>query len=667
MNKKNIQTKTIKLYNKNLKFLKNEHPAIYDKITTFSDMISDGSYKETLFLEHINGYFNVYDKKSNNYVYETNHKDYSKVFKQNLNFKHDNGFNTLNAYAYSMDFNSQVKDEILHIRDSLAPFTNYINKNIPAPKDKKVFKYISKYIAIGTLLGYHLKKVKSFYNPSSILIIEPHIEMFRLSLFTFNYKKLAKNCNLYFSIMEDNITFHQTFSNFYEINFVENYFLKFHLTNPSYENILQNISGNLQYTSPFNFDHLRIINALKKTTTLIKSNYKFLNLKKFENKLFNNMPVLILGAGPSLQFNRRWLIKNHKKFLIVSVASAIPRLSHHNIKPDIIVSLDASAKISDQFTSDSKELLKDTPLLLSSMTHSKVFKHNNQKNTYIYEIISNIKFTSDNSLTATNVGEIAYALMLLMNVKNIYLLGLDAALNSKTGDSHDNITNIGNKPSHSLKDTSLKTNINMLDVVETRGNFTESVKTTRIFYNSILAMNMLTKKYKKYNQYVYNLSDGAYFKDTTPLKTNELNLKNFKTIDKKDLNKLLTNNLNINSSNRLTISERQYLKAQTIYIDSLIKGVKKFKKIQKFKNLNEYNHLKSNVVKALIEIDFNEENKTYLNKVFLIFLFIVEPYIYYFFNDTKLKNKNKHIKVIHQIWCEEVINVLKKYKDGLII
>ena len=668
MKKKKIQRDAIKLFNKNLKFLKEKHPVVYEKVNLLSDMINDGTYKEKLFLEYIDGYFNIYDKNSKKYIYQLNYLEYSKKIRKNLNYNHDNGFNTLNEYAYSMDFDSEVSDDILHIRDALAPFTSYINKNMPIYKNLKVFNYISKFIAIGTLLGYHLNDIKKFYKPTSLMIIEPHIEIFRLSLFTTDYKKLSKGTKLYFSIMEDNIDFHKTFSKFYEIDFMENYFLKFHITNPSYEYILQNISGNLQYTSPFNFDHLRIVDALQKTTTLIKQKYKFLNLKQFKNNSFSNIPVLLLGAGPSLQFNKDWLIENHKKFLIVAVASAIPRLVHHNIKPDIVVSLDSSKKILDQFKYAPNQFLDKIPLLLSSMSHPEVIKNTNYDTTYIYEIISNVKFTSETSLTATNVGEIAYALMLLMNAKQIYLLGIDAALNNKTGESHDSITNIGNKPPFLLDESDkLKSNINLLDVVETQGNFQDTVKTTRLFYNSVLAMDMINKKYKKNYQLVYNLSDGAYFKNTTPLRINNFSTKNLPIIDKDKLNKKLLNILNTNSTNRLSILEKQYLNAQLTYIDSIIKGIKEFKKIKEFKNLNEYKQLKSYVYKTLVEFDFDEENKTYLNKVFLVFLSITEPYIYYFFNDTKLKNKKKHLKAIHKIWCTEVIKVLKKYKKALIV
>ena len=74
------------------------------------------------------------------------------------------------------------------------------------------------------------------------------------------------------------------------------------------------------------------------------------------------------------------------------------------------------------------------------------------------------------------------------------------------------------------------------------------------------------------------------------------------------------------------------------------------------------------VSKVLAEYKFKDEaDKTYLSKVFLTFLSISEPYIYYFFNDTKLKNKKKHIKNIHKIWCTEVIKILTRYKKALII
>ena len=124
----NIEQDAVKLYNKNMRYLKKYHEDIFDKVNTLSEMISDGTFKVTQQLEYKNGYFNVLNLETNKYLYKTNHKKYSKKIKTTFDFSNKNGFNTLNEYAYSMEYDTKVSEENKHIRNALAPFTSYINK-----------------------------------------------------------------------------------------------------------------------------------------------------------------------------------------------------------------------------------------------------------------------------------------------------------------------------------------------------------------------------------------------------------------------------------------------------------------------------------------------------------------------------------------------------------
>lgn len=57
---------------------------------------------------------------------------------------------------------------------------------------------------------------------------------------------------------------------------------------------------------------------------------------------FNNVPAIIVGAGPSLDSNVKDLIEAKGKALIVAVDTSIKTLYHNGISPDIIVSIDAN-------------------------------------------------------------------------------------------------------------------------------------------------------------------------------------------------------------------------------------------------------------------------------------------------------------------------------------
>ncbi len=80
---------------------------------------------------------------------------------------------------------------------------SYIYLNEYIKKFENIEIKINKFIFIGTLLGVHLNDFHNSLNAKSYLIIEPNIEIFRLSLFLCDYESLSKNSKLFFAINED--------------------------------------------------------------------------------------------------------------------------------------------------------------------------------------------------------------------------------------------------------------------------------------------------------------------------------------------------------------------------------------------------------------------------------------------------------------------------------
>jgi len=60
-----------------------------------------------------------------------------------------------------------------------------------------------------------------------------------------------------------------------------------------------------------------------------------------------------------------------------------------------------------------------------------------------------------------------------------------------------------------------------------KGNFLEEVPTLPVFDMSIYMVNEFTKKFKKDYQNIYNLSNGAYFNNTIPTRSDTVNFSNF--------------------------------------------------------------------------------------------------------------------------------------------
>ncbi|XPV52513.1 MAG: hypothetical protein ACNI3H_09050 [Halarcobacter ebronensis] len=128
--------------------------------------------------------------------------------------------------------------------------------------------------------------------------------------------------------------------------------------------------------------------------------------------------------------------------------------------------------------------------------------------------------------------------MLLLGASNVYLLGLDLALDPDTGSSHFD-GYLDNK--HQLKADSSKEVTNYSfhkNIIKVKGNLRNIVETIPIFHISIVQMNSFTKKYLPNDAICYNMSDGAYYEGIVPLDIEKNDFTLFESI-KKDEKRLL--------------------------------------------------------------------------------------------------------------------------------
>jgi hypothetical protein len=176
------------------------------------------------------------------------------------------------------------------------------------------------------------------------------------------------------------------------------------------------------------------------------------------------------------------------------------------------------------------KISKDTIILSGNMTNEGVLKKFNQENLFLFELYKSLN--KDNiSFSGYSIGEITLDILLHFNAKDIYLIGLDLALNQETGESHakgsDSITSSLNLDEDQSRDTFSHVD----SLIQTKGNHSEVVFTTPLFFSSIQSANgKLMNKEEDVN--VYNMSlHGAYLENTIPIKQNDINTENLKDID----------------------------------------------------------------------------------------------------------------------------------------
>ena len=333
------------------------------------------------------------------------------------------------------------------------------------------------------------------------MIVEEDLEIFRLSLFTTEYKQLAKNTkSLTFCIAENNIDMIKKYTHFMRFASLYNYIFKFYSTSKHSIDLLHAFPPAISTISPFAYDYNRMIEYFVLTTKRIKQYPHILTTKS--NHSLSYKPIIILGPGPSLRNNIDFIIKNRKKFIIVAFSATLKILDEFNIKPDIITLVDASNIMIEHFNV-SKKMYKNVIKIFASDMYPNLIKKVGKKNLFIMESIFKITQRGFIEAPAATVGETTLHLLLSMGFKEIYLLGTDLSINIKTGSSYDKTHKDSQKTiSRNILDTNIK-EITLdpkpiADYIKVKGNFQKEVYTTNFFATIIGNYEKIIQKYKKY-------------------------------------------------------------------------------------------------------------------------------------------------------------------------
>jgi hypothetical protein len=675
MSEKNAQEQLeealIKNYFANLEFLKQFDNGLYLRIENLSQAIDSEVYPERYFLEFIKdaGDFDIYDSHTKEYLYKRNPKRANNIFVNSVKFDNSSLFSSLINEVYDLklehknvnyDYESYEELEPIIIND-MKEFTNVLKDDT---KNKKSFKKFEKFIFMGTLLGRHIldihKKIKSKY----YFICENNLEIFRLSLFVINYSDLASDSKLTFSIMDDENVFIYKYQLFLEDNPDENYCIKYQSTNYNVSDMMHRVISTMYKTNPMLFDYTRVLYNLVKLTSKRLNSSKILTIGKKE-ATFNftgNKPVLFAAAGPSLQDNILWLKEYQDHFIIVAIGASYKLLLANEIKPDIISTIEPSFWELEKhhFKEEDIKRLDDTIILASIFTPDNLTSKLNTDNIFYFEINSSFKDASV-PYKGYSVGELTVSVLLHLGVKELYLLGTDLAINSKTGETHiseyKDLVKKDVKNNNSLETLSTTKTSFKDELISVKGNFEESVLTTRIFILSIFAYNQTIKSFKQNSQTVINLSNhGAYLEGTEVLNIENISINKYISFNKKDLNKQLKNNLNIVSESKLTDKELELVKHEINYYKELLQKLFNEYSLE-VKTFEEFNYLMKNFSQEIRNIGY----PTLMNHLMEQYSKFSNTYIFYCFNEKKMKNELKKLKEIKVIWLNQVSKLLNQY------
>lgn len=625
----NIHDLVIYNYQNNIKYLQSHYHDIYNQILTLENNIDTQRYQERFELTLEQGGLDIFDKTTNNYIYLQQSDKIKEIITQSINTKKDeNLFET-----FKIPQNPPVGyQKILDI------YQHYTKKTYSMKK-------IQKFVFFG--VGLHVESIHNQIGAKTYLFIEENLELFRLSLFTTPYFAIADDAQLFFSIAQERKSFTQTVQNFLEEQFYYNQYIKFFHALHHSEEKLQQMHTQIVSASHLNFFYSSMLVQYMRSVYYLQQNYNFLNLldPKLHNAL-SDKPTLLLAPGPSLTKNITWLQQHQNNFLIVALSATLPLLYEAQIKPDIITHFDGFERSEIHFH-NVKDLtyFQNAIALFSTKTPLNIVNMFDKERIFFFESSTNFK-KDFGSISAFCAGSSTYLILLALKIKEIYLLGLDLAVDQKTLQTH--ATNyhynlIGTTQENTTRDF-------RSSLIERRGNFTNNIKTTPNFAISIDAINTISLNLKTPQQHIYNLSDGAFLERTKPYHTNAISLQN---LNKADIFSLFKQS----AQSTLQEEEKSSLKAFHNHATQILQNLHNYKN----KNIKTPQQLLDTLIDLENTICSCEESSCELiSDIYVNYTHFIYPYIFDLFNTEEIQLDD----TIEDIYID-VLNTLKSIATEL--
>lgn len=652
-----IEQEAIKRYNSNLRYLSDNHQELFKQISLFNSALEQNLYKSKYELEYKDGYFDVFEQASGAFLYNENSQEHAKAVAKSVNTQKDNHlFDGLRIYDTDKRVVDIAGNDILK---ELIPIMHYANTHINSTMH---MKKIEKFIFIGIGLGIHLIEVDKKIRSGEYLLIEDNLELFRLSLFTTDYEQLGKNSVLHFSIAQKANEFALVANNFLRGTFMNNRFLKYyHLQSHDIEKI-KLIQNALSIQSFMIFTYDFTLDKLLRPLEYINRGFRVLNLtQKQNNSPFFDKPVLLLAAGPSLQKNIAWVKSNQEKFIIVAISATLKKLYAEGIVPDVVTHVDGFEMSMLHYDGiPVKSYLKDTLFILGPYAPKSLRELINRDRIFYFEDETHY-FENFGSLSAPCVGTTTLALMLIFGTAELYLLGLDLALDQKTGKTHGDDHFYAQEID--INKISLNETMNMeKNTFLVQGNFQKSVYTTSILDSSIQAVYGFMPAVKAKHQNIYNLNDGALLLETVPTHIQNIDTFVMNSIDKSALHVAIYSSLSEHSALELSHEDMLSMHRRMEHLLWAKNQLKKHKKIR-YKDVDGYYYHLLGLVSDLIKPKARESAN--LSNILYSYFQYSLPIIFDLFNTRELVNPLKHIKELDAILLSELLKIIKRYENGL--
>lgn len=656
-----IELQALKTYQENLEYLKESHKALYKEISLFNTIIEDGIYTEQYALEYKDeGYFDIKELLTGEYLYKQNSIQQAKAMARMIDMKRAGAVFKGQKYAYASEKHEEEIDKSeLSFHNALwatIKLINYVSK-YAAPDT--FMNRVNKIIFLGTGLGLHLQCIIEKLNARIVFIKEKNLEIFRLSLFVTNYKKLAESKSFHFSVTDDEVEERTNFLAFLDEGNNYNLNIKHIPFTLNYSSELQRLQTHVLSQSYINYGYSAMLLRFIDSPLYLSQGYSFINVTQRYNthkkNIFAKKPVLLLYSGPSSSKNIEWIQANRDRFIVVSALSTCKLLHRIGITPDVVVHIDPGKKSALLFEGfDPKEYFKNTTILLASNVDEATVQKFDRSHIHFIEQGTLYK-KGFGKLSAPSVGEYSYGLFLLLGAANLFMLGIDLALDSETflthGDFHFGQTQ-GKLDSGSA---SLNPRTSMEFI---KGNLLEQVPTLSPYKLSVSQVEIFTQVFKQEYHHVYNLSNGAFLEGCEPLRFKDYDWGQLEPLNRDEIQQQINDFFQEIGSDDFNEGDKGQIRYQVKEAKKLQKHIKAFQK-KKFANAEAYLNTLAKLSWDLSDMDLSTGSD--LAQVYYEYFSIVLSYIFDLFNTKNLANPHKHVTQINAILVKQLLKISNLY------
>jgi hypothetical protein len=271
--------------------------------------------------------------------------------------------------------------------------------------------------------------------------------------------------------------------------------------------------------------------AIAHSAKNISEEVPFLLKDKQVDISYRNIPVFVIGNGPSLDESIGYIKNNKEKAIIIACGSTVSALHKAGIKPDICVAVERTKSMADFFDIfDDKEYLKDILFLSVDVIHPDCrryfsksalgFKHNEAMFSML--MLNRPDLHKFGYLPYVNplVGNTGLSYALTLGFKNIYMFGLDNGYREKNH-HHSRHSAYYEDNGSAIKELTDAVTSNETFLVP--ANFGGEISSDCLFGLSANSMAKVIAMYPEAS--CSNCSDGALVRGATPLRYYDANIK----------------------------------------------------------------------------------------------------------------------------------------------